>query len=111
MAAQTAACNHPLIPDMQCLQVRELRYDDKGLKVGDPGPFGNFYAPIEGYTHEPGVRNVLRVDRYEIKDPPGRRASQAFVLDMVVESDGEARNNRSSQPITRRKEWRDLRHA
>ena len=88
VAAQTAACNHPLIPDMQCLQVRELKYDDKGLKVGDPGPFGNFYAPIEGYTHEPGVRNVLRVDRYEIKDPPADAPSQAFVLDMVVESDG-----------------------
>ena len=56
--------------------------------VGDPGPFGNFYATIEGYTHEPGVRNVLRVDRYEIKDPPADAPSQAFVLDMVVESDG-----------------------
>ena len=54
--------------------------------VGDPGPFGNFYATIEGYTHEPGVRNVLRVDRYEIKDPPADAPSQAFVLDMVVES-------------------------
>lgn len=88
VAAQTAPCSHPLIPDMQCLQVRELKYDDKGLKVGDPGPFGNFYATIEGYTHEPGVRNVLRVDRYEIKDPPADAPSQAFVLDMVVESDG-----------------------
>lgn len=88
VAAQTAPCSHPLIEDMQCLQVRELKYDDKGLKVGDPGPFGNFYAPIEGYTHEPGVRNVLRVDRYEIKDPPADAPSQAFVLDMVVESDG-----------------------
>ena len=86
VAAQTAPCSHPLIPDMQCLQVRELKYDDKGLKVGDPGPFGNFYATIEGYTHEPGVRNVLRVDRYEIKDPPVDAPSQAFVLDMVVES-------------------------
>ena len=86
VAAQTAPCSHPLIPDMQCLQVRELQYDDKGLKVGDPGPFGNFYATIEGYTHEPGVRNVLRVDRYEIKDPPADAPSQAFVLDMVVES-------------------------
>lgn len=86
VAAQTAPCSHPLIPDMQCLQVRELQYDDKGLKVGDPGPFGNFYATIEGYTHEPGVRNVLRVDRYAIKDPPTDAPSQAFVLDMVVES-------------------------
>jgi heat shock protein HslJ len=87
VAAQTQPCSHPLIPDMQCLQVREITFDDKGLKVGTPGPFGNFYATIEGYTHEPGVRNVLRVDRYEIKNPPADAPSQAFVLDMVVESD------------------------
>ena len=87
VAAQTKACSHPLIPDMQCLQVRELQYDDKGLKVGTPGAFGNFYDSIEGYTHQPGVRNVLRVNRYEIKDPPADAPSQAFVLDMVVESE------------------------
>lgn len=87
VAAQTAPCSHPLIPNMQCLQVRELKYDDKGLKVGTPGPFGNFYSTIEGYTHQPGVRNVLRVNRYEIKKPPADAPSQAFVLDMVVESD------------------------
>lgn len=86
VAAQTGPCSHPLIPDMQCLQVRELKYDDKGLKVGTPAPFGNFYATIEGYTHQPGVRNVLRVNRHEIKDPPADAPSQAFVLDMVVES-------------------------
>lgn len=87
VAAQTGPCSHPLIPDMQCLQVRELKYDEKGLKIGTPGPFGNFYATIEGYTHQPGVRNVLRVNRYEIKDPPADAPSQAYVLDMVVESE------------------------
>jgi heat shock protein HslJ len=87
VAAQTAPCSHPMIPNMQCLQVREIKYDEKGLKVGTPGPFGNFYATIEGFTHEPGVRTVLRVDRYTIKNPPADAPSQAFVLDMVVESD------------------------
>ena len=76
---------------MQCLWVRELEYDDKGLKAGDPGPFGNFYETIEGYTHEPGVRNVLRVNRYAIKNPPADAPSQAYVLDMVVESANEGR--------------------
>lgn len=87
VAAQTKPCSHPLIPNMQCLQVRELKYDDKGAKVGTPGTFGNFYDSIEGYTHEPGVRNVLRVDRYAVKNPPADASSQAYVLDMVVESD------------------------
>ena len=87
VAAQTKPCSHPLIPDKQCLQVREVKYDDKGLKVGTPGAFENFYDDIEGYEHEDGVRNVLRVDRYTIKNPPADGSSQAYVLDMVVESD------------------------
>lgn len=91
VAAQTKACSHPLIPDMQCLQVRELQYDDKGLKVGTPGAFGNFYDSIEGYTHEPGVRNVLRLQRYTRKDVPADASKYAYVLDMVVESANEAR--------------------
>ena len=37
--------------------------------------------------HQPGVRNVLRVNHHEIQDPPADAPSQAFVLDMVVESD------------------------
>lgn len=87
VAAQTAPCSHPLIPDKQCLQVRQLQYDDKGLKVGTPGAFADFHSTIEGYAHQPGVRNVLRVDRYQIRNPPADAPSQAFVLDMVVESD------------------------
>ena len=89
VAADTKPCNHPLIPDMQCLQVREIQYDDKGLKIGAPGEFQHFYDSIEGYTHEPGIRNVLRVDRYTVKNPPADASSSAYVLDMVVESANE----------------------
>lgn len=88
VAAQTAPCSHPLIPDQQCLQVRQLQYDDRGLKVGPPGAFADFHATIGGYAHQPGVRNVSRVDRYQIRNPPADAPSRAFVLDMVVESDG-----------------------
>ena len=91
IAAQTKPCSHPLMPDMQCLQTREITYDDKDLKVGTPGAFGNFYDAIEGYTHEPGVRNVLRLQRYTRKDVPADASKYAYVLDMVVESANEAR--------------------
>ena len=84
--AQTKPCSHPLIPDKQCLQVREVHYDDKGLEQGQRGAFENFYDGIEGYTHEAGVRNVLRVKRYAVKNPPADASSQAYVLDMVVGS-------------------------
>ena len=63
-----------------------MKFDDKGLKQGEPGKFENFYGNIEGYTHEDGVRNVVRVKRYEVKNPPADAPSQAYVLDMVVES-------------------------
>jgi hypothetical protein len=91
VAAHAKPCSHPLIPGMQCLQVRELKYDDKGLKVGTPGEFGNFYDSIDGYTHEDGVRNVLRVERYTIENPPADGSRYAYVLDMVVESENTRR--------------------
>ncbi|KAF1712451.1 hypothetical protein CSC70_02720 [Pseudoxanthomonas kalamensis DSM 18571] len=87
VAAQTRPCPHPLIPDLQCLQVREIHYDGKGLKTGTADEFQHFYGSIEGYTHQPGIRNVLRVNRYAIKNPPADGSSLAYVLDMVVESE------------------------
>lgn len=91
VAAQTKPCSHPLIPGKSCLQVREVKYDDNGVKTGKPGAFKHFYAEIEGYTHEPGVRNVLRVNRFKVENPPADASSQAYVLDMVVESDASAK--------------------
>lgn len=85
--AQNKPCPHPLMKDATCLQVREVKYDDQGLEQGQRGAWENFYGNIEGYTHQPGVRNVLRVKRYEVKNPPADGASQAYVLDMVVGSE------------------------
>lgn len=85
--SQTKPCPHPLMKDATCLQVREVKYDDKGLEQGKRGEYTNFYGNIEGYTHEPGVRNVLRLKRFQIKNPPADAPSQAYVLDMVVGSE------------------------
>lgn len=87
VAARTQPCNHPLIPDMQCLQVRQVHYDAQGLRTGEPGPWEHFYDQIEGYTHTPGVRNILRIDRYTRSDVPADASRYAYVLDMVVESE------------------------
>jgi heat shock protein HslJ len=87
VASRAKPCSHPLMPGKQCLQVREVQYDDQGTEIGTPGPFENFHDGIEGYTHEEGVRNVLRVDRYEVRNPPADGSRYAYVLDMVVESD------------------------
>ncbi|HEY5805556.1 MAG TPA: META and DUF4377 domain-containing protein [Lysobacter sp.] len=87
VAAQTKPCNHPLIPNKQCLQVRELHFDDRGIKSGTPGEWQPLYQDIEGYEHTPGIRNVVRVKRFTIKNPPADGSSTAYVLDMVVESE------------------------
>lgn len=90
VAAQTRPCSHPLRPAMQCLQVRELHYDASGLQVGTPGAYGNFYDAIEGYQHQDGVRNVLRVSRYTRKNVPADASKYAWVLDAVIETDASA---------------------
>ncbi|QOW19030.1 META and DUF4377 domain-containing protein [Lysobacter ciconiae] len=87
VAAQTVPCSHPLIPDKQCLQVRERTYRDDGTVAGEPGEWEPLYQEIEGYTHEAGVRNVLRLKRYQVANPPADGSSVAYVLDMVVESE------------------------
>jgi heat shock protein HslJ len=87
VAAQTQPCTHPLIPEFQCLQVREIAFDEQGLRTGTPGEFQHFYDTIEGYTHEPGVRNVLRVLRFDRDPAPADASAYAYILDMVVESE------------------------
>ena len=85
VASQRVACSHPLIPNMQCLKVRDIQYDANGIKTGH-GEWQTFYSEIEGYTHQPGVRNVLRIKRYERPQTPADASRYAYVLDMVVES-------------------------
>lgn len=87
VAAETRRCSHPLIPEHQCLQVREISFDEQGLRTGVPGEFQHFYAEIEGYRHEPGVRNVLRVRRFSRDPAPADGSAFAYVLDLVVESE------------------------
>ena len=68
-----------------CAPMREIHYDDKGLKVGNPGPFVESSTPIEGFSVRPGVRSVVRVNRFPLKVPAKDGAKFAYVLDMVVE--------------------------
>lgn len=86
VAALTKPCRHPVIPDKRCLQIREIRYDSQGLKTA-MGEWQNFYEGIEGYAHESGIRNVLRVKRFKRKPAPADASSAVYVLDMVVESE------------------------
>lgn len=86
VAPQRVSCSHPEMPDYRCLHVRELRYDENGI-VAARGEWEVLYQEIEGFTHEPGVRTVLRLARHRIADPPADASSIAYVLDLVVESE------------------------
>lgn len=87
IAADEVPCNHPLQPGAQCLNAREIHYDANGIKTNNPGPWQPLTTPIEGYRHEAGVRNVLRVKRYHRANPPADASSTAYVLDLVVETE------------------------
>jgi hypothetical protein len=87
IAPQSVACPNPPPPNTRCLQYRERHYDDKGLTVGTPGEWKALTVNIEGFTHREGVRNVLRVKRFQ-RPPSARGApSNLYVLDLVVESE------------------------
>ncbi|MDC8774282.1 copper resistance protein NlpE N-terminal domain-containing protein [Roseateles albus] len=83
--SRTVACKNAQGANAECLQVRERRFDEQGLTVGTPGAWLPFAETIEGYTHQPGVRNVLRLKRFD-RAAVGGGAPYLYVLDMVVES-------------------------
>ncbi|MCE7878465.1 MAG: DUF4377 domain-containing protein [Betaproteobacteria bacterium PRO3] len=87
VAPRRVPCNHPLIRDATCLQVRDRAFDAQGLPAGSPGPWRAFHGTIEGYTHQEGVRNVLRVKRFVRAPVPADASSYVYVLDLVVESE------------------------
>ncbi|GAB1386415.1 META and DUF4377 domain-containing protein [Melaminivora sp.] len=84
---QRIACSHGLIPNAQCLNVRELRYADNGVRQS-AGPWQPLYDEIEGFTHRPGTRQVLRLKRFQRPAPvPADASSLIYLLDMVVETE------------------------
>ena len=87
VAAQTVPCQSGAGGPTQCLRVRERRFDDQGLRIEPPGEWGAFYSLIDGYTHTPGVRNVLRVNRYKRNPVPADASAYLYALDLVVESE------------------------
>ncbi|WP_354448020.1 META and DUF4377 domain-containing protein [Ottowia thiooxydans] len=86
VAPERVACSNGVMKDAQCLRVRVVTYREDGVKHR-VGAWENFYNEIEGYTHEPGIRNVLRVNRFVRQNVPADASRHVYVLDMVVESE------------------------
>ena len=87
VAAQPVPCDRAMRADGMCLQVRDRRFDERGLMVGEPADWQVFAADIDGYRHEPGIRNVLRVKRFQPAAEAGIVPAAIYVLDLVVESE------------------------
>lgn len=86
VAPQKVACSHPLMPNAQCMRVREIQYNGQGIKQS-VGEWQNYYGSIEGYQHQAGVRNVLRIKRFTRDQVPADASKYIDVLDMAVESE------------------------
>ncbi len=74
VAPRTGPCPPPAPKDTRCLQVRQVQDDDYGIPPGAQGAYAPFQGAIEGFSHQPGMRSVLRVKRFRI---PGSRADGA----------------------------------
>ena len=68
-----------------CLQVREIKYAENGVKTQADKDWTFFYGGIEGFKHNPKERQIIRVKRYEIKNPAADQSKYAYVHDMTVE--------------------------
>ena len=87
VSPELGPCQEPPKGDEACLQVRELHYDEAGVRRASESKWQPLREEIEGYTHEDGVRNVLRLNRYALKADTAGGIPYAYVLDMVVESE------------------------
>jgi heat shock protein HslJ len=85
--ARQLPCRNPRNGQTTCLQVRTVYFNEQGLRTAPPGPWQPLYDTIEGYTHTPGERNVLRVKRFDRGAAPGDAAQAVYVLDLIVSTE------------------------
>ncbi|WOE31586.1 MULTISPECIES: META and DUF4377 domain-containing protein [unclassified Acinetobacter] len=70
-----------------CMQVREIKYNEQGLKTYTDPNWTLFYNQIEGFQLNPNLRQIIRVKRYTLKNPAADQSKYAYVYDMTVQSE------------------------
>jgi heat shock protein HslJ len=73
------------VTQQRCLQVKQVKYDQNGLKTQVDKDWTLFYDQIEGFQHSPNERQIIRVKRFEIKHPAADQSKYAYIYDMAVE--------------------------
>lgn len=79
---ETVSCVDSNGKDGQCLKVRNVNYDEKGIKVGS-GAWRTFHGEIEGFRHDPSLRQIIRLNAYS----PADKSAPIYVFDMAVETE------------------------
>lgn len=83
IAPDTKPCTG--VVQQSCLQVKEVKYDQNGLKTQVDKDWTLFYDQIEGFQHSQNERQIIRVKRFEIKHPAADQSKYAYIFDMAVE--------------------------
>lgn len=83
VSPETKSCTG--VAAQTCLQVREIKYAENGVKSQVDKDWTLFYDHIDGFQHTPNERQVIRVKRYEIKNPAADQSKYAYVHDMTIE--------------------------
>lgn len=94
VAARSESCPGPnASAPKRCLRVRDVHYNEQGIKTRPSGEWRLFDSAIQGYTHEEGIRHVLRVKRFTPDDKPADTNPQSaatqhvYILDISIESE------------------------
>lgn len=83
ISPQTQSCTG--VAAQTCLQVKEIKYNQQGLKTHHDEKWSLFYDQIEGFTHSPNERQVIRVKRFTVPNPAADQSKYAYIYDMAVE--------------------------
>ncbi len=87
IAPQKTPCHQPELSDKTCFQIRQVYYDDNGVKSKKPDAWKDLDQDIEGFHFQPGIRNILRVKKFTLTNASAKTPETAYVLDMIVESE------------------------
>ncbi len=83
ISPQTKQCTG--VARQTCLQVKEIKYNESGVKTQVDKDWTLFYDQIQGFQHSPNERQIIRVKRFVIKNPAADQSKYAYIYDMAVE--------------------------
>ncbi len=87
IAPQKTPCHKSGLSKKECFQVRQIYYDDKGIKTQKTTPWQDLDQNIEGFQFQSGIRNILRVKKYPIANSSEKTSNFVYIFDMVIESE------------------------